>query len=98
MQNVIQSIVPTIEKLAIQQKVLEKTAVIMKYIFMKCTQCRKLNNIPDFEATLLKWGCQWNGNNPIKIAIPTVYIFYQKQKKNDLTWNTFSTIKIFKYV
>ena len=38
LQNITRSIVPNIEQLAIQQKVLEQTAVIVKYKFMKCTQ------------------------------------------------------------
>ena len=54
LQNITQSKVPNIEKIAIQQTVLEQTAVIVKYKFIKC----RLNNIPDFEAALLKWGCQ----------------------------------------
>ena len=59
LQNITQSIVPNIEKFAIQQTVLEQTAVIVKYKFIKCKQSvGMLNNIPDFEATLLKWGCQ----------------------------------------
>ena len=38
MKNIIQSIVPKIEKFAIQQTVLEQTAVIVKYKFIKCEQ------------------------------------------------------------
>ena len=36
LQNITQSIVPNIEKFAIQQTVLEQTAVIVKYKFIKC--------------------------------------------------------------
>ena len=95
LQNITQSKVPNIEQFAIQQTVLEQTAVIVKYKFIKCKQSvdRRLNNIPDFEATLLKWGCQWNGNYPIKKRNIFVYKSYQKQKQNDLIWNTFSSIK-----
>ena len=38
LQNITQSIVPTIEKLAIEQTVLVQTAVIVKYKFIKCKQ------------------------------------------------------------
>ena len=38
LQNLTQSIVPNIEKLATQQTVLEQTAVIVKYKFIKCKQ------------------------------------------------------------
>ena len=38
LQNITQSIVPNIEKFAIQQTVLEQTAVIVKYKFIKCKQ------------------------------------------------------------
>ena len=38
LQNITQSIVPNIEKLAIQQTVLEQPAVIVKYKFIKCKQ------------------------------------------------------------
>ena len=38
LHNITQSIVPNIEKLAIQQTVLEQTAVIVKYKFIKCKQ------------------------------------------------------------
>ena len=37
-QNITQSMVPNIEKFAIQQTVLEQTAVIVKYKFIKCKQ------------------------------------------------------------
>ena len=57
-QNITQSIVPNIEKFAIQQTILEQTAVVVKHNFIKCEQTRRLNNIPDFENTLLKWVCQ----------------------------------------
>ena len=36
--NITQSIVPNIEKFAIQQTVFEQTAVIVKYKFIKCKQ------------------------------------------------------------
>ena len=36
LQNITQSMVPNIEKFAIQQTVLEQTAVIVKYKFIKC--------------------------------------------------------------
>ena len=60
LQNITQSMVPNIEKFAIQQTVLEQTAVIVKYKFIKCKQSVEgsIIIIPDFEATLLKWGCQ----------------------------------------
>ena len=35
LQNITQSMVPNIEKFAIQQTVLEQTAVIVKYKFIK---------------------------------------------------------------
>ena len=38
MQNITKSIVPNIEKLAIQQTVLEQPAVIVKNKFIKCNQ------------------------------------------------------------
>ena len=38
LQNITQSIVPNIEKLAIKQTVLEHPAVIVKYKFIKCKQ------------------------------------------------------------
>ena len=38
LQNITQSLVPNIEKFAIQQTVLEQTAVIVKYKFIKCKQ------------------------------------------------------------
>ena len=38
LQNITQSIEPNIEKFAIQQTVLEQTAVIVKYKFIKCKQ------------------------------------------------------------
>ena len=38
LQNITQSIVPNIEKFAIQQTVLKQTAVIVKYKFIKCKQ------------------------------------------------------------
>ena len=38
LQNITQSMVPNIEKFAIQQTVLEQTAVIVKYKFIKCKQ------------------------------------------------------------
>ena len=38
LQNITQSIVPNIEKFAIQPTVLEQTAVIVKYKFIKCYQ------------------------------------------------------------
>ena len=38
LQNITQPIVPNIEKFAIQQTVLEQTAVIVKYKFMKSKQ------------------------------------------------------------
>ena len=38
LQNITQSIVPNIEKFAIQQTVLEQTAVIVKYKLIKCKQ------------------------------------------------------------
>ena len=38
LQNINQSMVPYIEKFAIQQTVLEQTAVIVKYKFIKCKQ------------------------------------------------------------
>ena len=38
LQNITQSIVPSIEKFAIQQTVLEQTAVIVKYKFIKCKE------------------------------------------------------------
>ena len=38
LQNITQSIVPNIENFAIQQTVLEQTAVIVKYKFIKCKQ------------------------------------------------------------
>ena len=38
LQNITQSIVPNIEKLAIQQTVLEQTAAIVKYKVIKCKQ------------------------------------------------------------
>ena len=38
MQNITQSLVPNIEKFAIQQTVLEQTAVIVKHKFIKCKQ------------------------------------------------------------
>ena len=38
LQNITQSIVPNIEKFGIQQTVLEQTAVIVKYKFIKCKQ------------------------------------------------------------
>ena len=38
LQNITQSIVPNIEKFAIQQTVLEQTAVIVKYKCIKCKQ------------------------------------------------------------
>ena len=38
LQNITQSIVPNIEKFAIQQTVLEQTAVIVKYKVIKCKQ------------------------------------------------------------
>ena len=38
LQNIAQSMVPNIEKFAIQQTVLEQTAVIVKYKFIKCKQ------------------------------------------------------------
>ena len=37
-KNVTQSMIPNIEKFAIQQTVLEQTAVIVKYKFIKCKQ------------------------------------------------------------
>ena len=59
LQNITQSMVPNIEKFAIQQTVLEQNAVIVKYKFIKCKQSVEGSIIyPDFEATLLKWGCQ----------------------------------------
>ena len=54
--------------------------------------CRRLNNIPDFEATLLKWGCQWNGNNPIKNRNITVYKSYQKHKKRTI-WHEILSVQ-----
>ena len=36
--SITQSIVPNIEKFALQQTVLEQTAVIVKYKFIKCKQ------------------------------------------------------------
>ena len=38
LQNIAQSVVPNIEKFAIQQTVLKQTAVIVKYKFIKCKQ------------------------------------------------------------
>ena len=38
LQNSTQSIVPNIEKIAIQQTVIEQTAVIVKYKLIKCKQ------------------------------------------------------------
>ena len=38
LQNITQSIVTNTEKFAIQQTVLEQTAVFMKHKFMKCKQ------------------------------------------------------------
>ena len=38
LQNITQSIVPNIEKFAIQQTVLEQTAVFVKYKFIKWKQ------------------------------------------------------------
>ena len=38
LQNITQSIVPNIEKFAIQQTVLEQTAAIVKHKFIKCKQ------------------------------------------------------------
>ena len=38
LQNITQSMVPSIEKFAIQQTGLEQTAVIVKYKFIKCKQ------------------------------------------------------------
>ena len=38
LQNITQSMVPNIEKFAIQQTVLEQTAVIVKYKSIKCKQ------------------------------------------------------------
>ena len=46
LQNITQSIVPNIEKFAIQQTVLEQTAVVVKHKFIKCKQSvERLNNI-----------------------------------------------------
>ena len=38
LQNITKSMVPNIEKFDIQQTVLEQTAVIVKYKFIKCKQ------------------------------------------------------------
>ena len=38
LQNITQSIVPKIEKCAMQQTVLDQTAVVVKHKFMKCKQ------------------------------------------------------------
>ena len=38
LQNITQSVVPNIEKFAIQQTVLEQTSVIVKYKFIRCKQ------------------------------------------------------------
>ena len=38
LQNITQSMVPNIEKFAIQQTVLEQTAVVVKYKFIKSKQ------------------------------------------------------------
>ena len=80
LQNITQSIVPNIEKLAIiQQTVLEQPVVIVKYKFIKCKQSVGGSIISQILKLPTEMGIQWNGNNPIKTAIPTVYKFYQKQ-------------------
>ena len=38
LQNITQSIVPNIEEFAIQQTVLDQTAVVVKHKFIKCKQ------------------------------------------------------------
>ena len=38
LQNITQSIVPNIEKFAIQQTILEQTSVVVKHKFIKCKQ------------------------------------------------------------
>ena len=44
-KNITQSIVSSIEKFAIQQTVLQQTAVIVKYKFIKCKQSVKGSRI-----------------------------------------------------
>ena len=86
--------VPNIEKFAIQQTVLEQTAVIVKYKFIKCKQSVEGSIISQILKLPYSNGdVNENGNNPIKKRNITVYKSYQKQKKNDLIWNTFSSIK-----
>ena len=64
LQNITQSIVPDIEKICYTTSGLRANCSGCEtHIYKVFTQaeCRMLNNIPDFEATLLKWGkwCQW---------------------------------------
>ena len=80
LQNITRSIVPNIEKFAIQQTVLEQTAVIVKYKFIKCKQSVEGSII----SQIVKLPYSKNGNNPIKIAIPTVYKSYLTQKKRTI--------------
>ena len=58
LQNIIQSIVPNIEKFAIhvQQTVLEQTAVIVKYKFIKCKQSVEGSIIPQILKLLYSNG------------------------------------------
>ena len=86
LQNITQSIVPNIEKFAIQQTVLEQTAVIVKYNFIKCKQSVEGSII----SQILKLPYSNGDVNEMEIIQYekrniTVYKSYQKQKKNDLT-------------
>ena len=56
-----QSIVPNIEKFAMQQTILEQTAVIMKYKFIKCKQSvegsiiSQILKLPYSNGMSMKW-------------------------------------------
>ena len=76
--------VPNIEKFAIQQTVLEQTAVIVKYKFIKCKQSVEGSIISQI-LKLPFWNGDVNeiGNNPIKTAISLFINLTRSKKKKE---------------